>query len=214
MQQIIPQIINKRAGVFQNYEDFPITYSPIKAGVYNIYLYGDIISAQQFIGAVEVMAAAGENDTVVIHLSTNGGSLEATDTLIQAIRECEAQVVCKASGGVHSAGSIILLESDIFTLSENASFLIHNGSVGVGGKFSDYRAEVAHTSRYMERVLRSTYEGFLSIEEIEDMLKGVDLWLDSQQFSERYIKRNEYYTPDKSKFFTKNSKNRIRMGFW
>lgn len=194
MNEVKLETVNKRAGYpFTEFDEFAITYSPLKAGIYNIYLYGTIQSAQQFVGAVEVMGAANENDTVIIHLSTNGGSLDATDTLLQAMRECEGHIVCKASGGVHSAGTIILLAADEFTLSENANFLIHNGSTGVGGKFSDYKLEAAHVTKYMEGVMRTTYAGFLAESEIEDLLRGVDIWLDSAQFVERYNKRNEYF---------------------
>lgn len=175
------------------YEEFSITYSPVKAGTYNIYLYGLIESAQQFVGAVEVLGAANDNDTVVIHLSTDGGSLEATDTLIQAMKESEAHIVVKCSGGVYSAGTLIVLEADEFTLSENASFLIHNGSCGSGGKYSDYILHTEHNKKYFERVMKSSYLGFLTEAEILDLMKGVDIWLDSESFAKRYQTRNEYF---------------------
>ena len=195
MNEVKLNTINTKRGGYSSsdFDEFPITYSPLKAGIYNIYLFGDIYSAIQFVGAIEVMSAANENDTVIIHLSTNGGSLDATDTFLQAMHECEAHIVCKASGGVHSSGTLILLAADEFTLSENANFLIHNGSTGTGGKFSDYRSEVEHTTKYMENVLRTTYKGFMSENEIEDLIKGVDLWLNSEQFVERHNKRNEYF---------------------
>lgn len=190
----INNLNEKRAGYpFSEYDEFPITYSPVKAGVYNIYLYGTIESSQQFIGAVEVLNAATENDIVVIHLQTNGGSLDATDTLLQAMSHTDGRVIVKASGGVHSSGTIILLHADEFTLSDNSNFLIHNGSTGTGGKYSDYKAETAYTLKHMEKVLRHTYTGFLSDAEMEDLLRGVDLWLGPEEFCERYNKRNQYF---------------------
>jgi ATP-dependent protease ClpP protease subunit len=184
----------KRAGYpFTEFDEFPITYSPVRAGIYNIYLYGTIESPQQFVGAVEVLSAATENDVVVINLQTNGGSIDATDTLLQAMHQCDGRVIVKASGGVHSAGTIILLNADEFVLSENSNFLIHNGGCGSGGKYSDFKAESAYTLKHMEKVLRNTYTGFLTDAEMEDLLKGVDLWLDPAQFLDRYNKRNEYF---------------------
>lgn len=173
-------------------DQFPISYEPHKSGTYNIYLFGAIESPNQFIGAIEVMRMASENDTIVIHLQSCGGSLDATDTLIQAMRECEAPIVVRASGGVHSAGSLILLEADHFTLSENFSSLIHNGSTGAGGKFSDYKSETVFTAKWMEKVLRTAYEGFLTKAEIDDVIKGVDLWLDADEWMQRAQARNEY----------------------
>jgi ATP-dependent protease ClpP protease subunit len=179
----------------QGYEDdnsFPISYEPHRSGTYHIYMFGQIVCPTQFIGAIEVMRMATENDTVVINLQSCGGSLDATDTLIQAMRECEAPIVVRASGGVHSAGTLILLEADHFTLSENFSSLIHNGSTGAIGKFSDYKSETMFTAKWFEKILRRSYEGFLSQQEIEDVLKGVDLWLDAEDWMERAHARNEY----------------------
>lgn len=175
------------------YEDFAITYHPVKAGVYNLYLYGLIVSAQQFVGAMEVLATAGPEDTILIHLSTDGGSLDATDTFLQGIRETEAHVVAKVSGSCCSAGTLIALAADEFQLSENASFLFHNGGAFVGGKYSDFVSQTEHTKKYFERVIRTSYIGFLEESEINDLMRGVDLWMDSEEFVTRHNKRNEFF---------------------
>lgn len=180
----------------EDYEDenaFRVSYVSTNAGVYNIFLYGPILDASQFVDAIQAMSVASEIDVVTIHLSTPGGSLDATDTFIHAMRECSARIIVKASGGVHSAGSVILLNADEFTLSENFNCLIHNGSVGPAGKFSDWRAETKHTDAYMERVMRSTYEGFLSEEELDSLLAGKDIWLDAESFITRWEARNAAY---------------------
>jgi ATP-dependent protease ClpP protease subunit len=183
---------NARAGYPYYYtNEFQVSYTPIRSGIFNIYLFGIIEDASQFVSAIEVLNTASENDAVYIHLSTPGGSIEAADTFIDAMRNCEGRVVVKASGGCHSAGTIILINSDEFILSENFHALLHNGSTGSGGKFSDWKAEVRHTEKYMESILRKTYEGFLTAEEIEQLIEGRDFWLDAQQFCERYENRNE-----------------------
>lgn len=174
-------------------QEFAITYHPVKAGVYNIYLYGIIESAQQFVGAIEVMASAGPEDVILIHLSTDGGSLDATDTFLTGVRETEAHVVAKVSGSCCSAGTLIALAADEFQLSENASFLFHNGGAFVGGKYSDFVSQTEHTKKYFERIMRTSYAGFLEESEISDLLRGVDLWMDSEEFVERHNKRNEFF---------------------
>jgi ATP-dependent protease ClpP protease subunit len=170
---------------------FPVTYTPMQAGIFNIYLFGVIEDAMQFISAIEVLQQATENDIVYIHLSTDGGSLDATDTFLSAMRDCQARVVVKASGGVHSAGTVILLNADEFFLSDNFNALIHNGSCGSGGKFSDFVAHSKHNMKYMETVMYNTYAGFLTDEEIAQMLDGKDFWLNGDEFAERFNARNE-----------------------
>lgn len=173
-------------------QDFPVTYTPVRSGIFNIYLFGEIVDARQFISAIEVLQAASKDDVVVIHLSTNGGSLDATDTFLAEMHDCEAKIIVKASGGVHSAGSVILMYADEFYLSENFNCLIHNGSTGAGGKFSDFRAQAKHTQAYMEKVMRKTYAGFLTEEELEALLDGKDYWLDAAEFAERFDNRQKY----------------------
>lgn len=171
---------------------FPVTYTPINAGIFTVYVFGLIEECTQFIHAIEALQQATENDTVVIHLSTDGGSLDATDTFLTVMRQCAGRVVVKASGGVHSAGTVILLAADEFELSENFNALIHNGSCGSGGKFSDFVAHSKHNVKYMSTVMFNTYRGFLTDEEIMQLLDGKDFWLDAEEFVRRHELRNEY----------------------
>lgn len=182
-----PRAFNDEYGFI---EDFAVSYTPVKAGVYNIYLFGAIVDQRQFIGPIEVLDAAGPNDVVRIHLSTPGGSLDVTDTFLNSMHACEGRVVVHASGGVHSAGSVILLSADEFTLSENFNMLIHNGSCGAGGDFNKFVAHARHNQAYMEHIMRTTYDGFLTPGEIEAMIEGKDFWIDREEFCARWESRN------------------------
>lgn len=172
--------------------EFAVTYQPRQSGLYNIYLFGAIVDPAQFIGAIEVMNRAGEDDIVIVHLQTPGGSIDATDTFISAMRDCEADVIVFASGGCHSAGTIILMNAPAFKLSRNFNALIHNGSTGAGGKFSDFKAMAKAQESMMEDVLRQTYEGFLTPKELDELIAGKDYWLNGKQFSERFNQRQEF----------------------
>lgn len=171
---------------------YQVSYKPANAGIFNMYLYGPIEDAEQFVPAIEALDQAGEYDVFRIYLSTDGGSLDATDTFLDALRRTAARVIVFASGGVHSAGTVILLHADEFYLSDNFNALIHNGGCGSGGKFSDFKAHAEHNVKYMEHVMRSTYAGFLDDDEIDALLAGKDYWLDGDQFLERAKKRGEY----------------------
>lgn len=173
-------------------QEFQVTYTPVRSGIFNIWLFGGIYCATQFIYAIEALQAASENDVVYINLSTDGGSLDATDTFLMAMQECEAKIVIKASGGVHSAGTVILMHADEFILSENFNALVHNGSVGPGGKFSDWVSASKHTKEYMETVMRNTYAGFLTETEIDNLLAGHDYWFGPEEFVQRFESRVAY----------------------
>lgn len=175
------------------YSEFPVTYTPIRAGTFNLYLNGPIEDVSQFIGHIEAFQVAGENDIVNLHLSTPGGSMDATDTFLQAMHNCEARVIVHASGGCHSCGSIILLHADEYTLSENFNSLIHNGSAGAYGDYNKFVASAKHSAEYMSKVMRQTFEGFLAPDELEAMLDGKDFWLDRHEWVRRWNNRQELF---------------------
>lgn len=179
-------------------EDFAVYYSPDRSGTYKIYLFGEIEDVRQFQHAVEVMDDAGEGDLVIIHLSTNGGSVDATDTFVTAMRRCRARVVVEASGGVYSAGTIILLNAPEFRLSEGFHALIHNGSFGLYDKTSDAKARFEFTARAMDRLVKNTYRGFLSDEEIDQMIAGKDFWMDAEEWITRWKKRQELFKAEQA----------------
>lgn len=163
-----------------------------KGTIYNIFVFGVIEDPEQFIPAIEALQVAEEDDVVIVNLSTPGGDIGATDTFLQALTTTDAQVVFVASGGVHSAGTLILMHAhpDQVAFSEGFNALVHNGAVGFGSKYSDWVSAVAYTKTHMDALMRSTYKGFLTEDEIEAMLQGRDFWFGAEEFKERLRKRN------------------------
>lgn len=172
--------------------DFRVSYVPSSKGTYHVFLFGEIEDAQQFQEAIEVMYVAGEGDVVVIHLSTNGGSVDATDTFIAAMRKCEARVVVEATGGVHSAGTIILMNAPEFRLSQGFNALLHNGSTGAYGKTSDAKVHSKFEFERMDELARQTYRGFLTEEEIAQLIAGKDFIIGPEEWIMRWKERQEY----------------------
>lgn len=173
-------------------QEFPVAYVPHKSGTYYIEIDKAIHSVSQFSSAIQVLDMAGEDDDVVVKLQTPGGSLDATDAFIHALRKCKAEVHMIATGGVHSAGTAILLEAESFELSDSFNSLLHCGSLGEGGTLSEFMAASAFRGEFMAQWLRKVYAGFLSEKEIEDLIAGRDIWLTAEQWCGRYYQRNEY----------------------
>ena len=157
--------------------------------IFNVFIFKGIESAEQFIPAIEALQIAQEEDLVMVHLSTPGGSVNATDTFLLALKMCRARIVFVASGGVHSAGTLILMHADEVILSDGFNALVHNGSVGHGGKFNEYAAASAHAQAFMCDLFRKTYKGFLDKDEIERMIEGKDYWFNADEFNARLKNR-------------------------
>lgn len=181
-----------KAGYGDDYgTGFSISYLPARIGTFTIEILDDIVSPDQFSDAIQVLNAATEDHEVVIELQCNGGSLDATDRFIHAMRDCKAPIHCIATGGCHSAATLILLECNSFELSQGFNALIHNGSLGNGGNYNEYVAKAAHDVVHMRKRMESAYRGFLSESEMESMFDGKDIWLDSEGWVARHNARNE-----------------------
>jgi ATP-dependent protease ClpP protease subunit len=176
----------------QDVDAFPVRATPSNKCDFVIDLFGEIQNPRQFINAISAMEAAEEGDEVMVNLSSLGGDIDATDTFLQAMAECRGDVVVRATGGCHSAASIILLNAPAFTLSERFNCLIHCGSIGNGGTLAEYHSASKFHLKHMEKILQDTYEGFLTEQEIEELIEGRDFWIDAEEFMLRHEQRNLY----------------------
>lgn len=137
---------------------------------------------------------ATDDDQVEIHLACcPGGSVDAGDSFIHAMKKCKAPIHIIASGGVHSMGSQILLIADSFELSDGFCSLIHAGQDGAYGTVPEYHAKSAFDLEFRTRKFKEAYQYFLSEEEIDNVLKGQDLWLDGQAWCDRAVRASEMF---------------------
>lgn len=187
-----------KQGVDVNYDTIP--FPAIKGyKVSNddaVYLFGNIESPFDFVEAIEALSKADKGDVVTLHVSGPGGCVSAVDALLHAIETAQKnEVVVHAvcTGLVASAMTFIPLACTSFELSNGFHALIHNGSLGDGGAFNQFRASTAFYLKYMEERLRDVYQFFLTEEELNAVMDGKDIWLTPEEWGERYDKRNEAY---------------------
>ena len=172
-------------------EEFNVSYIPHKSGLYRIEIDAGIEQVSQFSTAIHTLGMAREEDQVEIVLSCcNGGSVDAGVAFIHAIRKCAAPIHFVATGGNHSMASQILLEAESFELGEGFNSLIHSGCDGAYGTIPEYRAKSKFDEVFRIAQFKETYKHFLSEKEIDDVLSGQDLWLDSDAWCTRFEARN------------------------
>lgn len=199
MQKPINKIIKAgaaKAGVDLERGDMPF---PVVANVkqivnYSIFLYGETVSAFDFAEAINAIENADEHDQITIYLSGGGGCVSSTDAFLHAINTAQergVRVHCIASGLVASAHTFIILSCSSYECAAGTYFLFHNGSLGDGGSYNQFKASSQFFLKYMETRFREMYEFFLSEKELDDILEGKDMWLTGSEFHARYEKRNE-----------------------
>lgn len=132
-----------------------------------------------------------ESDILELYIDTNGGDAEGMLALVDAIENTPAEVVAVLTGRVYSAGSVIALHCPQIQVGPYARMMIHAGRGGLFGKDNEVEANFEFNKKFYKKLFYDTYKHFLTDQEIEEVLNGRDIWLDSEQILERLECKNE-----------------------
>lgn len=151
-----------------------------------------IQSPRYYRNVVERIRNLSEEDEVEFYINSEGGRLDGLLSLLDAIDSTEATTIARLAGECHSAASILALNCDAVYVSPRASMLVHFLSFGSAGKGTDVLDYVHHTMDQSTDLVWSTYKGFCSDEEIEEIIKGKQLWLRADDIASRLQSRFKY----------------------
>lgn len=145
---------------------------------YVIRLARPITEADDFADELQVLAGAGQDDTVKMLIVSPGGSLDTCTLITKAMYECQAHITGWIGPTCASAGGAIALACDDWEVDEMSVLMIHTASFGDGGKAPEVEAGVSSKLRQIRRWVTNTYTGFLTEEEIENVIGGRDYYFD------------------------------------
>jgi len=126
--------------------------------------------------------SAESDDTITLYLNSQGGHVEAGDTIHDMIRFVGAPVRIVGTGWVASAGALIYVSvsTDRRYCLPNTRFLLHQPAGGAGGDAADIEIEAREILRMRDRLNRifseATGQSLARIE--EDTHRN--FWLDAQ----------------------------------
>jgi ATP-dependent Clp protease protease subunit len=137
--------------------------------------------------AASVMAqllamSADSDDDITIFINSQGGHVEAGDTIHDMVRFVTPRVKMVGTGWVASAGALIYVSvprEDRYCL-PNTRFLLHQPAGGSGGSASDIEIEAREILRMRDRLNRIfARETGQSLERIEEDTHR-NFWLDAE----------------------------------
>jgi ATP-dependent Clp protease protease subunit len=137
-----------------------------------ILLHGEITSrlAQEVTAQLLALAAAGD-EPITIFLHSEGGHVEAGDSIHDMIRFVKPRVRIVGTGWVASAGTHVFLsvpKKDRFCL-PNTRFMIHQPLGGIGGRATDIRIEAEEImkarARLNQTIADATGQALAKVEE-------------------------------------------------
>lgn len=138
---------------------------------------------------IHALYTAGPNDQFNIMVNSCGGFLSSAMAIIEAFKSTDATVRAIIVGECHSAASMISLNCHEIIVTDAAHMMVHTASYGAGGSTGNVKSHTDFSTDFINKMLDSTYTGFLLEDEMSDMKKGVELWFDAKQIRSRLDKR-------------------------
>lgn len=140
---------------------------------------------------IEHISQLSNEDVVQFMFDTYGGSMDGALAIITAIQSTNATVEAVISGNCMSAGSLIALSCDTVEVLPHATMMIHCASFGSTGKDPDVQAMVNFNVEKRKKIIREVYEHFLTEDEIQEVIKGAELWFDAEKITSRLQQREQ-----------------------
>ena len=163
---------------------------------YDYYLSGTIESPEHYIDWFHQIRNATASDTVVLHINSAGGSLATALQFFRILGETQASVVASIEGEAMSAATIIMMQADAYLISPHSMFMFHNYSGGTVGKGGEMMDQLEFERLWSTNLLHDVYKDFLTLDEVDSMLDGKDLWLTTNEVSERLETRSKIIQED------------------
>jgi len=172
----------KLSPMFQQNKTFTTEFRGVR---YEYYLTGPIGPSEDYMDLCNILRSASEQDEVVIRINSGGGYVSTGNMIINAISESQANVIGFIESDCGSMATFIFLACHTWGVSEAAEFFAHTASYGTWGKESENYSQAEFMRKQTHKFIRKRYKNFLFDDEIENIILGQDVFLDSDEIMDR-----------------------------
>jgi ATP-dependent protease ClpP protease subunit len=162
------------------------------------YVCGDILEPQYYTELFYTLRSASDTDLIYLHLNSSGGDFNTGLQIINNILASEARVVTVLEARAFSMAALIFLCGDQLIVHDNCQLMFHIYSGSFAGKGNEQQAEVVAVSSWFEKVMTRICTPFLLETEIGKILKGSDVWMDSDEIRHRLLRMQRAKAQSKS----------------
>lgn len=152
------------------------------------YLCGEIRDPQFYTELFYTLRTATATDLIYIHLNSPGGDFNTGLQIMNNICASEAQVVTVLEARAYSMAALIFLAGDQLIVHDNCQLMFHTYSGIFTGKGNEQQAEGVAISKWFEKMMDRICVPFLTETEIGRILKGSDIWMDSDEIHRRLVR--------------------------
>jgi ATP-dependent protease ClpP protease subunit len=171
-------------------------YVPIvfKNRVYDVYLHDTIEAPGSYSKLCYILDSAFTDDTIRLHLNTPGGVIDSAFQIRHSLLNTKASTVAVLTGTVASAGTVIALSCQSLLVAPHTQLMIHNYSMGTQGKGHEIMDYVNFNDKTIRDAFNKIYSGFLTDAEMNEIIRGKDMWMSTEEIQLRWNQRNEQDT--------------------
>ena len=166
-------------------------YGGIVSNEYTIHFSQEFNHPSYYDEVVSLLLSADEVDSAVFVINNFGGSVDALNSILNALAVTKATVTGFLVGQGCSCASVLFLACHNWIVGDNTTLMIHEQSFFVGGKASETKKQHEHYQIQNDRFIREVYRDFLNSDEIESCLRGEDYYFEDFEIRERLQHREE-----------------------
>lgn len=170
------------------------------------YLCGEILEPQYYTELFNTLRGASETDLIYLHLNSSGGDFNTGLQIINNMLASNARVVTILEARAYSMAAMIFLCGDELIVHDNCQLMFHIYSGIFAGKGNEQQAEIMAVGSWFEKVMTRLTSPFLTDAEIKSILKGVDVWMDSDEIRHRLQRMKRTKPQASSKKSTRKEK--------
>lgn len=171
-----------------------ITSEEVKQTTYHVHIDDYIEGLSYFRPLQSIFNGATEDDTIVIHLNSQGGDMMTALTIYNWMAQTDAHTVVIPICAMSSATFFIMAADEVRVLPQSV-VMVHSASYDT--PFYDQqkvKGLVDFYDSYLSKVSKDIYEGFLSEQEIILMDQhSKEFWMDSEELQRRLIQKNQHF---------------------
>lgn len=162
-----------------------VSTSTAQSSTHIIKIWEPIGEPMDWADELDIIHTAGQYDTIVLDVCSPGGMLDTAILFHRALKNTEATTVAIIGPECSSASSIIALSCQEFVLDETSALMAHTSSWGIAGKDTDIYEHSMFSRKQLCKLFENVYSGFLSNDELSDIIKGTPMYFDYTELEKR-----------------------------
>lgn len=175
------------------------------------YICGEIDEPHCYTELFHTLRTASSTDLIYLHLNSPGGNFDTGLQIINNMKASQARVVTILEARAYSMAALIFLCGDELVVHDNCQLMFHTYSGSFAGKGNEQQAEVKALSHWFEKVMTRICVPFLSVTDIQKILKGGDVWMESDEIRRRLNRMQQVLKPIEARKKKASSKPKLEI---